>query len=100
MLALTSFVLMIFCLKNCSVNSFTRSFVIHSFIFSRWLESVVSGLITEEQWCHYLTLLTETIWPQGKLIKSEKLERTEEVKGKTKEEAVQTLSDFFGGQND
>ena len=82
------------------VNSFTLLFVTHSFICSRWLESVVSGLITEEQWYHYLTLLTETIWPQGKLIASEKLEITEEVKGKTKEEAVQTLSDFFGGQND
>jgi hypothetical protein len=62
------------------------------------IEGLLSELVTEEQWQYYLTLLTDTVWPGGELMTSSEEEKTEEEKLKTKEEAIQTLSNFFGGK--
>lgn len=62
------------------------------------MESLLSELVTEEQWQYYLTLLTDTVWPGGELVRATSEEMSdEEEKLKTKEEAIQTLSNFFGG---
>ena len=62
------------------------------------MEGLLSELVTEEQWQYYLTLLKDTMWPGGELMKSSEQQKTEEEKLKTKEEAIQTLSNFFGGR--
>ncbi|XP_028416759.1 sorting nexin-19-like [Dendronephthya gigantea] len=62
-----------------------------------WMESLLSELVTEEQWQYYLTLLTDTVWPRGELMNATKEEISDEEKLKTKEDAIQTLSNFFGG---
>ena len=65
----------------------------------RWIDSLLSELVTEEQWKFYLTLLTNTIWPEGELMNSSAQEKSEEERLKTKEEAIATLSNFFGGKS-
>ena len=63
------------------------------------MEGLLSELVTEDQWQYYLTLLTDTVWPGGELMKSLEQDKTEEEKLKTKEEAIRALSNFFGGKN-
>ena len=64
------------------------------------MDETLSELVTEEQWQHYLMLLTDTVWPGGELMSSVQQSKSEDEKLKTKEEAIQTLSNFFGGKYD
>jgi hypothetical protein len=63
------------------------------------MQSLLSELVTEEQWQYYLTLLTDTVWPNGELMEFSEEQKSEEEKLKTKEDAIQSLGDFFGGRN-
>lgn len=77
---------------------YTANFVF--FCLFRWLEGLISELVTEDQWLYYITLLTDTMWPGGELRKSTVHEKTSDEKLKTKEEAVRSLSNFFGCKQD
>ena len=65
----------------------------------RWIDSLLSELVTEEQWQFYLSLLTDAVWPRGELRVSSEQEKSEEERLKTKEEAIAALSNFFGGKS-
>ena len=65
----------------------------------RWIDSLLSGLVTEEQWQFYLSLLTDTMWPRGQRMVSSEQEKSEEERLKTKEDAIAALSNFFGGKS-
>ncbi|XP_050419333.1 sorting nexin-19 [Patella vulgata] len=63
----------------------------------RFIQDEICDLTSEDQWQLYISLIRETIWPDGKLSDDQPPIKTENEKEATKEMAKKCLTEFFPG---
>ncbi|XP_040902233.1 sorting nexin-19 isoform X2 [Toxotes jaculatrix] len=60
-------------------------------IINRWLDVSVANLTCKRYWVVYLQVIQEAVWPGGALPTSPRLERSQQQKDTTKQEALHCL---------
>lgn len=64
-------------------------------LLNSWLDVRVANLMCTRYWVKYLLVIQEAVWPGGALPTKPKIERTQQQKEATKQEALQCLMDLL-----
>ncbi|KAM9813200.1 sorting nexin-19 isoform X1 [Syngnathus typhle] len=64
-------------------------------LINRWLDVSVANLTCTRYWVHYLQVIQESVWPGGVLPTSPQIERSQQQKDNTKNQALYCLMNLL-----
>lgn len=91
--------------KKCLISYRRTSFRFHSSIWNhccvsvcfRWLDVSVANLTCTRYWVVYLQVIQEAVWPGGTLPTAPRLERSQQQKDRTRQQALHCLMRLLPG---